>query len=226
MSDDHFVREVDEEIRSDQFKSIWDRYGLLMIGGAVAVVLATAAWRGYEYWTENQASKSGDAFLAATKLAGSGDNDAALAALAEIEKSGFGSYPVLARMRTATVEAAKGNAAKAIELFDAVANDSGIDDAIRDIARLRAGLLMVDNGKYQDVAARVEVLSSAANPLRHSAREALGLAAWKESKAAEAEAFFKQIADDPDAPRNLAERANLMLDVIKSSGLSPSKNGG
>jgi hypothetical protein len=225
MSDDHFVREVDEEIRSDQFKSLWDRYGIVLISTAVAIVLATAAWRGYEYWTKSQASKSGDAFLAATQLAAKGDSDAALAALADLEKTGFGSYPVLARMRTATVEAAKGNMTKAVELFDAVSNDTGVDAAIRDMARLRAGLLMVDSGKYQDVAARVEVLSSEVNPLRHSAREALGLAAWKEAKAAEAEGFFKQIADDTTAPANLVQRANLMLDVIKASGLVPQKTG-
>ena len=155
MSDDHFVREVDEEIRSDQFKSLWDRYGILLISVAVAIVLVTAAWRGYEYWTGNQASKSGDAFLAATQLAAKGDNDAALVALLELEKTGFGSYPVLARMRTATVEAAKGNVTKAVEQFDAVSNDASVDTAIREMARLRAGLLMVDNCNYQDVAARV-----------------------------------------------------------------------
>jgi hypothetical protein len=222
MSDDHFVREVDEEIRADQFKSIWDRYGILLISAAVAIVLGTAAFRGYEYWQDSRASASGDAFLAALKLAGSGDNDGALKALNELETTGVGSYPVLARMRAATVEAAKGDAGKAVSMFDAVADDTSVDTSVRDIARLRAALLLVDSGTYEDVAKRVEVLSSDGNALRFSAREAMGLAAWKGGDAKAAEGFFKQVADDKAGPRNIAERANVMLDIIKSS----SKTGG
>ncbi len=222
MSDDHFVREVDEEIRSDQFKSIWDRYGILLITAAVAIVLGTAAYRGYEYWQESRASASGDAFLAALKLAATGDNDGALKALTELEKTGVGAYPVLARMRAATVEAEKGDAAKAVALFDAVAGDAKVDAAVRDMARLRAALLLVDSGTYEAVAKRVEVLSTDGNALRFSAREAMGLAAWKGGDFAAAEGFFKQLADDKDGPRNIAERANVMLDVIKSSGKSGS----
>jgi hypothetical protein len=220
MSDDHFVREVDEEIRADQFKSIWDRYGILLISAAVAIVLGTAAFRGYEYWQDSRASKSGDEFLAALKLAGAGDNDAALKALTALETTGVGAYPVLARMRAATVEAAKGDAAKAVSMFDAVAADTSVDASVRDIARLRAALLLVDSGTYEDVAKRVEVLSSDGNALRFSAREAMGLAAWKGGDLAAAEGFYKQLADDKGGPRNIAERANVMLDIIKSSGKS------
>ena len=61
-----------------------------------------------------QASQSGDAFLSALTKANAGDNDAALTALGELEKTGYGAYPVLARMRAATVVAAKGDKAKAI----------------------------------------------------------------------------------------------------------------
>jgi hypothetical protein len=226
MSDDHFVREVNDEIRSDQFKSLWDRYGILLISAAVAIVLATAGWRGYEYWRDGKANASGDTFLSALTKANAGDNDGALTELTELEKSGFGAYPVLARMRAATVEAAKGDAAKAVSAFETIANDASVDASIRDMARLRAGLLLVDTGSYEDVAKQVEVLSSDGNPLRHSAREAMGLAAWKAGKAVEAEGFFKQLADDDQAPRNLGERAELMLDVIRSSGKSTPKAAG
>ena len=50
------------------------------------------------------------------------------------------------------------------------------------MARLRAALILVDNGSYADVSARVEALTVDTNTLRHSAREALGLSAWKEGQ--------------------------------------------
>jgi len=216
--DDSFIREVNEELRQDRARALWDRFGPAFIGLAVAVVLATAAFVGWEYWVESQANKSGDEFSAALQLANSGKNDEALAALAALEKDGYGAYPLLARMRAATVLGQKGDFTGAVKEFDEVSGDGSIPHAIRDMARLRAALILVDNGTYEDVSARVEPLTADTNTLRHSAREALGLAAWKSGKAKDAIALFDQIASDDGAPRNLRQRATLMSELIRGSG--------
>ena len=57
MSDDHFIREVNEELRKDQAKALWDRYGPIALAAAVLIVLATAAYVGYNYWIETRAGR-------------------------------------------------------------------------------------------------------------------------------------------------------------------------
>ena len=64
---------------------------------------------GWEYWTETKANQSGDDFSQALLLANDGKNDEALAALEALETDGYGAYPLLARMRAATVLADKGD---------------------------------------------------------------------------------------------------------------------
>ena len=218
MSDDSFIREVNEELRQDQARALWDRFGPAAIAVALAVVLATAAWVAWEYWTTSRANASGDRFSQALVLASADKQDEALAALQALEADGYGAYPVLARMRAATVLDAKGDKAGAVAAFDAVAADRSIDEPVRDMARLRAGLILVDSGSYADVSSRVEGLAVDTNALRHSAREALGLAAWKEGRAADALALFEQISADNFAPRNLRERATLLSELIRGSG--------
>jgi hypothetical protein len=218
MSDDSFIREVNQEYRQAQARALWDRYGPIGLVAALAIVLGTAAWVGYDYWQTSKANTSGDAFSQALALANGGKQDEALAALDRLEADGYGAYPLLARMRAATVLADKGDFAGAVKEFDAVAADTSIPQAIRDMARLRAGYILVDNGSYQDVSSRVEVLADETNPLRHSAREALGLSAWKEGKAKDALAFFDQINGDETAPRNARDRASLMAELIRGSG--------
>jgi len=218
MSDDSFIREVNEEIRQDQARALWDRFGPLALGIAVLVVLATAGTVGYNYWTETRANRSGDEFSQALTLANDGKNDEALGALQALEADGYGAYPLLARMRAATVLAAKGDFAGAVAGFDAVAADGSIPPAIRDMANLRAAFLLVDQGTYAEVAARAEALTSDTNPLRHSAREALGLAAWKEGRSSDALKLFEQVAADDAAPRNTRQRATLMAELIRGSG--------
>ncbi|ESY00457.1 tetratricopeptide repeat protein [Mesorhizobium sp. M0761] len=220
MSDDSFIREVNDEIRREQAQALWDRFGPAILGLAILVVLGTAAFVGYRYWDETRANRSGDAFSQALKLANDGKSDEALTALEQLEKDGYGAYPLLARMRAATVKADKGDFAAAVADFDGVAADNAIPQGIRDMARLRAALLLVDHGSFADVSSRVEALTADNNTLRHTAREALGLAAWKEGKTQDALKLFDQIAADDGAPRNARQRATLMSELIRGSGAS------
>ncbi|MGF0538831.1 tetratricopeptide repeat protein [Agrobacterium sp. ES01] len=218
---DSFIREVNEELRSDQVKDVWRRFGKIIIGLALLIVVGTAGYRGYEYWLNTQASGSGDRFLAALKLSKDGKNDEALAALEALEKDGHGSYPVLAQMRAATIQAQQGHTDAAVSGFDAIAKDTSAPDAIRDVARLRSAWLLIDSGDYDRVSAEVEVMAVPENPMRHSAREALGLTAYKAGEFGRAREWFEQITEDPETPGNVRSRAQMLLDdIIASQGAS------
>lgn len=222
---DSFIREVNEELRSDQMKAIWTQYGLMIVAIALAIVIGTAGYRGYVYWSGLQASASGDRFLEAMKLGTENKPDEALAAFEKLEKDGYGAYPVLAKMRAATLQAEKDPKA-AIASFDAVANDQSVPDAVRDVARLRAGWLMIDTSPYDAVSKEIEVLTDPQNPMRHSAREALGLSAYKNGNFSQAKDWFQAIANDRQTPVNVGHRAQIMLDLMAADGkISPDAKG-
>ncbi|WJH40479.1 tetratricopeptide repeat protein [Aliirhizobium terrae] len=220
-NDDSFFREVNEELRSDQLHNAWKRYGKIAIGVAVLIVVGTAAWRGYEYWENHGSSQSGDRFIAALTLASEGKNDEALSALGAIEKDGTGSYPVLAKLRAASVQQAKGDVAPAVEAYKQVGGDQSVPEPIRDLAKLRAAWILIDTGTYEQVAAEAQAMAIPGNVLANSAREALGLAAYKAGNMQQAKEWFQQIANDAGAPRNVANRAQIMLDNIAASGKAP-----
>ena len=52
MSD--IFAEVDADLRRDRWQAMWDRYGLLVIGGAVAIVLLVAIVVGYRAYQQSQ----------------------------------------------------------------------------------------------------------------------------------------------------------------------------
>lgn len=216
--DDLFVREVNEELRQDRATALWNKYGKIIIGAAIAIVVAVGGFRFYQYYTENQASASGDRFLAAMRLAADGQTNEALAEFEALQADGYSAYPLLARMRVAALKAQNGDNEGAIADYDAVASDSDVTAAIRDMAKLRAGYLLVDNGSYDQVAERVEVLSATSNPLRHSAREALGLAAWKAGRSEDALKLFDSILADQTIPANLRQRASMMAELLRGNG--------
>ena len=81
MSD--IFQEVDEEVRREQLKKLWERYGTLLIAACVLLVVAVGGWRTYEWWEAKKAAEAGTAFQAAVALASEGKNKEAEEAFAQ-----------------------------------------------------------------------------------------------------------------------------------------------
>lgn len=219
MSDDSFIREVDEELRQDRAKQIWNRYSRWIIAAAVLIVVATGGYRAWEYYQNKQASDSGDKFLAAIQLSGEGKHDEAINSLKQLEQNGSGQYPALAKISQASELQKAGDYAGAIKQFDRVAEDKSVDPLLRQLAKLRAGLIAVDTQAYEEVTKRLTPLSGAGQPFRHSAREGLGLAAYKAKQYIQALTWFSAIANDSQSSVNMKNRATVMLDLLAGMGI-------
>ncbi|HZP18945.1 MAG TPA: tetratricopeptide repeat protein [Bauldia sp.] len=219
MSD--IFREVDEDLRREQVKRLWDRYGTYVIGAAILIVVATAGYRLYGYFQDRQTAASGDRFVAAVKLADDGKHAEAIAALDAIAKDGSGGYPVLASFRSAAEKAATGDDKGAVAGFDAIAQSSSPPSLIRDMARIRAALILVETANFNDMVARIGDLAAPDNIWRHTAREILGLAAWRVNDTVNARKYFKAILDDKDAPGDIKGRASFMTALLDAREGAP-----
>lgn len=204
--------EIQEDLRRDRMKALWARYGALLIGIVLVVVLGVGAWRGYEYWQAKAAAEAGDRYQAATKLAEDGKSEEARAAFAALTTGTPGGYPDLAKLREAD-ELAKTDQAGALKLYQTVADGSG-DAMLRDAARIRGAYLAIDAGTPDDVRKLAEPLAANNGPWAALAREALGLSAYKAGDAATARRHFESIVSDADAPGASRQRADLMLAVL------------
>jgi len=217
-SDDSFIREVNEELRSEQIQNVWKRFRPLIIGVAVLIVLGVAGAALFEWWQARESSASGDRFINAVRDASDNKPDQAMKELDALGKDGFGSYPVLARMRLATLKADKGDAKGAIADFNALGQDAAVPAPVRNVAKLRAAWLMVDNSSYEELASAVEELAAASSPVRNSAREVLGLSAYKAGNYAKARDWLQLVLDDKESSSGAKTRARTVLALITASG--------
>lgn len=216
MSD--IFSEIDEELRRDRAKALWQKYQWPIIALAIVVVAIVGGWRGYGAWRGAQADANGDRFLAAIALADAGKHDEAVAALAKVAAASPAGYTALAALRAASELAALGKTSEALAAFEKVAGDTSQSQSLRDVARLRAGYLMID-GAPEQAASRLDSLAKPGNPFRHAAREAIGLAAYKKLDLKSAQATFEALLNDPEAPASLRSRANLVLTLIAGAGI-------
>jgi hypothetical protein len=212
-------REVDEEVRREQLKRLWDRYGLFIVAAAVLVVVGVGAWRAYQWYEARKAAEAGAAYNAAAQLAQDGKPTEATAAFAQLATSGTPAYRALARLREAEVMATRDSAA-AVAIFDEVAVNSGIPQLLRDLATVRAGFVLVDKAPYADLSRRLEPLAQPNGSFRHSARELLALSAWRNGDMAAARRWAEAALSDPDAPASLRARIDVLKALTSENGKS------
>jgi hypothetical protein len=211
MSD--IIREVDEELRHERMMKLWERYGVYVVAAALVLVLAVGGWRAWEWYTAREAARSGAQFEAAIRLANEGKTAEAQSALDALADEGTRGYRILARFRAAA-ETAKTDKSAGVKAYDALAADSSIEQPLRDIARLQAGLLVVDTASPAEVSERMAPLLQPASPFRHSARELVGLAQYRAGDRTAAAKTFAELLADQELPPAMRTRAQIMSALL------------
>jgi len=211
--------EVDEELRREQLKKIWDRYSGLIIIGALLVVGAVGGWRGYQYLEAEKAAKFGNAFQEAVALADEHKPAEAEAAFNKIAADGTSGYRALARLRAAA-EAGKRDPQAAVKLYDGIAADTSLDVAERDVAHIRAAGLLVDTMPYAELRPRLEPLAVNGRTFRHAARELLSLSAFRSNDMTAARQWIDQIMSDASSPPGLRARAEALQALLPPAAKS------
>lgn len=207
-------REVEEEIRQDNLKALWDRYGIYVLGACIGIVLAVAGLKGWEYYKRSAAEEAGAQYLKAVELAEAGKSAEAQEIFAELATSGPRGYAILSRFQKAASLVAAGKLDEAVDEYVDLANDGSLSDMLRGLANIRAAVILIDTGAREDVEARLSKLNTRDNPWRNTARELLGLAAYKAGDIQTADQLYNEIVGDPTAAVNLRQRAQIMLSLL------------
>jgi hypothetical protein len=205
--------EVDEDLRREQIRKIWQRFGGLFIALAVLIVVGVGGWRAYTYYETKKASEAGAAFEAAVALADQNKHAEAEAAFAKIATGDSAPYRKLARFRVAG-EVVERDKAEAVKLYDAIVADAAFNQDEKDLAQLRASGLLVDTAGYEDLQKRLEPLTTAKRTYRHSAREYLALSAWRSGNIGAAKTWVDAVAVDPETPQSIRTRVESLKALL------------
>jgi hypothetical protein len=207
-------REVDEEVRRDELKGVWDKYGLYILGLCGVVILGVGGFKGWQAYQSAQAERAGSNFSHALDLEQAGKNDEALKAFETLAAQGPKGYSTLAKFRLAGAQAKAGNVDLAIKSYDQLAADAQLDAIMRGLAQVRASALLLDQTKPAEVEKRLNALNKPDNPWRNSARELLALSAYQSGDMSKANQLYNEIITDPSAPGGIRQRAQLMISLM------------
>ena len=213
MSD--IFREIDEELRRDNFLKLWSRYGRYIIGAAVFVLVVAGgivAWRDHQL-SERRAQSA--RYASALSLARDGKEADAVKVFAEISHEGDG-YAILAAFEEAALLAKSGDREAAAAAYDRIAAKGELDPNFRDLAVLLSVVQRMPEADPQTTIDRLTPLTASGNAWRPSALELTALARLKSGDKSGALNLFKSLADDAATPQSLRARAAEMAVALAS----------
>ena len=205
--------EVDEELKEDNFKKLWDRYGYFLIAAVILLVGGVAAYKFWESYTYDQRQAYSEEFMSAIALAEEGKNLDAAAAYTVFAEDADAGYAMLARFREAATRGKDGDRGAAIDIYETLAVDASVKPLYRDLAILLSVMARADTGDAKFLSDRLAPLA-VGGPWRHTAGEYLGLLALRQGDFASARHRFEAIADDSQAPQGVRQRVVELLQTI------------
>jgi hypothetical protein len=211
VSDESLFREVDEDVRQEQYKKLWDKFGNYFIGLCFIVVAVVAGFKGYQYYEKTQSEAAAIVYFDGLKNAEAGKTEDAVRALAAVNHPGFRQ---LASLQSAILLAEQGKTKDAVAAFDAVAADSTVDQSLRDLAKIRSGYLLADTAKPDELLGKLGGFDKDGQVWRHAAREIFGIAAYRTGDYAMADRYMNANFADPDTPQDMRDRAQIMIQIL------------
>jgi hypothetical protein len=205
--------EVDEDVRRDQLKKLWEQYSIYIVAGALLIIASVGGWRGYQYLEAKKAAEAGTAFEKAVELSEQNKHAEAETAFNALAAKAPSGYRVLARLRAAA-EAASRDPQAAAKLYDDISADRSVGAAERDLARVRAAGLLLESTTYPNMLQRLEPATTPGSTFRHTARELLALSAWRANDTTAARQWLDQLANDGETPPSIRSRAEALQALL------------
>lgn len=206
--------DLEEQEQIDQLKAFWQKYSKLITGVLTAVLFAYAAYSGYQWWRNSQATEAAKLYETMVAAITKGDKDQTLRAANDLQKDfSRTTYAAMSSLVAARIAADAGDSAKAIDYLRWAAKHSS-DDAYLALAKMRLVSQLIEQGGEKNFAEADQILKE--KPIQGF--EALWLERrgdWFliQKKNAEAKASYQEAWKKLDQAKEFPEEARRLLKV-------------
>ena len=207
--------EVEEQLRSERYKSLALKYGRYVIGLVIAAVVIVGGVLGWNYYQTTSQAKESQVYAAGLAARDANDETTAKARFEAAAKEGPKAYRALALMQLGGLALEKNDAKGAAALFDQAA-DIGTDPIVSDAARLKSAFALLDTATYAEMESKLTPLAKDGRPYRILAKEGLAFAKVQANNLSGARSDFVALSLLTDTPQDIRERADRMVALIDS----------
>lgn len=210
---DSLYKEIDEELRHENYAKLWKKYGNFIIATAALVIVSVAAYQGWNAYSVNKRSDDSALYTTALEALKKDNKDQALSILTRLSNNASKAYATLSQLNKASINSESGNIAEASASYLLIANDSSESEIFRDLAVILWTMHNMNSIDPVKLTKDLQRLILPSNPWRHTAKELVALIAKRNGNTKQANRLFEELADDVTAPAGIRSRASELLSI-------------
>ena len=210
---DAFIDEVNEDLKNDNLKRLWDHYGLYIIIFTATAILAAVSFESIKAWRISQHQQKSDAYAYTMSLKEQGKIDESSSAFKNMAENESGIYADAAKMQLAKNYSDAGKTKEAENVLNEIIENGDTNEKVKNVALIKLASLKAEYAPFADVEKLVSPLLE--NPSwRALAKNILAVSAIKNADLEKAKTLYEEISMDGNAPESLKTEAIDMISVI------------
>lgn len=112
LKNDALLKEIEQDVKNEQLKSLWDKYGLFIIIAVALILTAAVSFETFKTWRAKRAQELSNAYAVAVSLQNQGRFDESLNILQNLAKANRGIYGDVAKLQIANIYFEQGKTPK------------------------------------------------------------------------------------------------------------------
>lgn len=209
---DAFIQEVDEDVKNDNFKVFWHRYGAFVILFVVLAVTATVSFDKIRSWKVAQNQKTTAEYMEATQI--QNNPEETMEALQQISKSNKGIFSDFARLQMANILLSQQKTDDALEALNAIVSDKQTNTEVKHIALIKLATYKVDELSRAEMEKLLQPVLDNENSWQPLAQDLLAMSAIKNGDIEAAKSIYENILKIKDLPESFKAKIQDMMSTL------------
>lgn len=211
---DAFIQEVDEDVKNDSLKALWDKYGLFVIAFVVIAVSAAVSFDRLQAWRIAANQRKTEAYVTAAQIGNTAEEK--IGNLQSIAKDNQGLFSDFAKLQIANILLADGQEEEGLAALEKLADEKQVNKEVKHIALIKLATYRVDTMNKEDFAKLLQPILEEKNSWMPMAQDLLALSAIQNGDVETAREIYTNLLKIKDLPENLRNKVQDMLSSISN----------
>lgn len=208
---DQFIKEIDEDVKNDHLKVLWNKYGLFVIAFVVLAVSATVSFEKIKDWKQAQNQARTQNYIASTQLE---TPEQTIEALQKINNANQGIFSDFAKLQIANVLFNQGKDEEALVTLQSLLDDKQVNDEVKNIALIKFATYKVDTMPRAEFETMLKPLTDTKNSWQPLAYDLIAMSAVHDGDIDTARRIYENILQLKDLPDGFRVKIQDMLSSL------------
>lgn len=210
-----FIKEVNEDLKNESMKKLWDKYGLYIIILVAAALTAAVSFETIKAWHTKKIQKWSDSYAYALSLQNQGKYNDSIQTFDYIAGQDYGIFSDLAQMQKANILLEQNKTDEALKLMAEIAADKSFNSQLRDTVALKLASYKLENAPIDEIRQLIGgIAQDGENSWQPSANEMLALAYLRDGEIAQAREIYDQLLQSDKTSEVMKVRIKDILSAL------------